>query len=167
MTAENQYQSISVKPVGFVQSSEQEGKFCLKILPEYRAALTQLSQFSHVMVLWWANHHDNAASRSTLTADLPYAKGIQAGVFACRSEYRPNPIAVTVCPILAVDQAAGLVTLAYIDAFDGSPVLDLKPYVPVCDRVRDVHVAGWMSDWPAWYEDAEAYFSAHATDFGD
>jgi len=167
MTQNNRILPVQLKPIGVVAAREQEGQFSLQILPEYRPALAQLDQFSHVLVLWWANHHDNAASRATLTARLPYAEGVEAGVFACRSEYRPNPIAVTVCPIIAVDQAAGQVTLAYIDAFDGSPVLDLKPYLPVCDRLREVQVADWMRDWPAWYEEAEAYFSAHATDFGD
>jgi tRNA (Thr-GGU) A37 N-methylase len=85
-----------------------------------------------------------------MQTELPYAPGTTAGVFACRPEYRPNPIAMTVCKVLAVDEGQGMVTLAKIDAFDGSPVLDLKGYIPVCDRVQKVCVPHWYDGWPEW-----------------
>jgi tRNA (Thr-GGU) A37 N-methylase len=66
-----------------------------------------------------------------------------------------------------VDAAKGIVRLAYIDAFDGTPVVDLKPYIPISDRVRDVRVADWAADWPEWMEDAAAYFAEHEVDFGE
>ena len=80
----------------------------------------------------------------------PYAEDKLTGVFACRSEYRPNPIAVTVCPLVAVDEEAGRVEVADIDAVDGTPLLDLKPYIGVTDRVRDVGVPDWFAGWPEW-----------------
>jgi tRNA (adenine37-N6)-methyltransferase len=164
--ARTETKAIILKPVGVVQASDQEGEYRIKIYPEYSEALSQLEQFSHVMIIWWANEHDNEEDRSLLSTDLPYAPGVKAGVFACRSEYRPNPIGITIMPILAIDHAQGIVTLPWIDAFDGTPVIDLKPYMPTSDRIRDVRVAGWLSDWPLWMEEAGEYFSSHATNFG-
>ncbi len=69
-------------------------------------------------------------------------------MFATRSEYRPNPIAMTTCTIRSVDEEAGVVHVGDIDAYDGTPVLDLKAYFPVCDRVEGVRVAEWAADWP-------------------
>ncbi len=157
--------SYSVVPIAYVDASDQEGRYGIKVLPEFRDALKKLDQFSHVVIVWWADRHDNANDRKVLLADLPYARGVKAGVFACRSEYRPNPIAITIMPILALDEKEGVITLPWIDALDGTPVLDLKPYMPVSDRIRDVKVADWLKDWPLWMEDAGEYFATHATDF--
>ncbi len=156
----------TVHPVGIIRADEQEGKYEIQILAQYRAALEQLDQFSHVIIFWWADRHDNESDRKILRTQLPYAPGVHAGIFACRSEYRPNPIAMTIMPILAIDQASGVITLPWIDALDGSPVLDLKPYLPVSDRVKEVGVAEWMREWPEWMEDADAFFAEHQTDFG-
>jgi len=71
-------------------------------------------------------------------------------VFACRGPTRPNPIALTTVEMLGIDHAEGVVEVVNIEAFDGTPVLDLKPYIPVSDRVKDVRVAEWAADWPQW-----------------
>ncbi|MHC1784851.1 MAG: tRNA (N6-threonylcarbamoyladenosine(37)-N6)-methyltransferase TrmO [Anaerolineaceae bacterium] len=158
-------QDITVHAIGHVKA--EEGNFEIHVLPHFAPALEKLEDFSHVMILWWADRQDPVLGRNTLTVELPYAPGVQAGVFACRSEYRPNPIGVTVMPILGIDQEKGVLTLPWIDAFDGTPVLDLKPYLPVSDRVRDVKVADWMQDWPVWMEDAGEFFAKHETNFGN
>ncbi|HYH01547.1 MAG TPA: tRNA (N6-threonylcarbamoyladenosine(37)-N6)-methyltransferase TrmO, partial [Bacillota bacterium] len=64
--------------------------------------------------------------------------------------------------ILAVDETAGVITIPYIDAFDQSPILDLKPYIPVSERVKQVRVPLWFADWPEWYEDSGAFFSENS-----
>lgn len=148
---------FQIFPIGKVVANE--SGFQLQIDQAYRPALKQLDQFSHVMVLWWADRHDNTEHRGITQTELPYASGVKAGVFACRAEYRPNPIAVTSCPILDIDLEGGIVQLAYIDAFDGTPILDLKPYLPVSDRIRDVQVAEWFADWPEYMEDAAEFFA--------
>jgi tRNA (adenine37-N6)-methyltransferase len=167
MRKNNYEQTFQLQPIGRVSVNEANGRYLLEIDPPYREALQQLDRFSHVLVFWWADQMDNDAQRKILTTELPYAPGESVGVFACRSEYRPNPIAVTTVPILHLDVAAGQVTLPWIDAYDSSPLLDVKPYIPICDRIRDLHVAPWMAEWPMWMEDAPAYFAAHETDFGD
>jgi tRNA (Thr-GGU) A37 N-methylase len=54
-------------------------------------------------------------------------------VFACRAEHRPTPFAVSTCKIISIDETNGRIQLEYIDAIDGTPLLDIKPYFPVCD----------------------------------
>jgi tRNA-Thr(GGU) m(6)t(6)A37 methyltransferase TsaA len=144
-------QTYQMVPIGFIHRSE--GGISLEILEAYRPALKQLDQFSHVMVFWWADKHDNEKSRAILQTEPPYAQGKLTGVFATRAEYRPNPIAMTTCKLLAVDEEDGILQVAEIDAFDSTPIVDLKAYFPVCDRVRETHIPDWLSDWPEWMPD--------------
>jgi tRNA-Thr(GGU) m(6)t(6)A37 methyltransferase TsaA len=148
----NEEKVIQLYPIGTVRNSGES--FSLEIDAPYRPALKQLDQFSHVIVLWWADQSDTEQSRSLLQTRPFYAEKHLTGVFACRAEYRPNPIGSTVCKILAVDEAEGLVRLEYIDAFDGTPVVDLKAYFPVSDRVKTARIPAWLSDWPEWVEEA-------------
>jgi tRNA (Thr-GGU) A37 N-methylase len=154
-----------LKPVGRVKAEKDE--FWIMIDEPFRGALAKLGMFSHALVLWWAHEHDNEGDRNRTDTALPYADNINAGVFACRSEYRPNPVAVTVCRILSVDESGGRVAVSWIDAFDGSPVLNLKAYFPVSDRVRDVRVPSWAAGWPEWYEDAYKLEEIFAKLFSD
>ena len=146
MAAEARRVTFEMHPIGYVR--RRGNRIYLDILGPYRPALTQLNQFSHVMVLWWADKHDNAKSRSRMQTEPPYAKGHVTGVFACRAEYRPNPIAVTTCEVVACDEANGQVVLGNIDAYDATPIVDLKPYFPVCERVNGARIPNWLSDWP-------------------
>jgi len=139
---------FNIHPIGRVHQRNRDA--ILELEGSYTPGLKHLDDYSHVIVFWWADKHDNKKSRSITQCELPYAPGTTAGVFACRAEYRPNPIAMTVCKILEVDQTAGKVTIAKIDAFDGSPILDLKGYIPVCDRVKDVRVPSWYEGWSEW-----------------
>lgn len=159
--------TFQLHPIGTVHASDEEQSYTVQIDAPYRPALKQLDQFSHVMIFWWADKMDTEKYRRVMTTELPYAPGVEAGVFACRSEFRPNPIAITTMMLLDVDVENGTVVLPYIDAFDGTPVLDLKPYIPISDRIRDFKVAEWIADWPEWMEDAGEFFAQHAVDFGE
>ena len=143
-----------------------ENRFMLKIEPPFRPALEKLDQFVHVIVLWWAHEHDTESDRKRVVTGIPYADNINAGVFACRAEYRPNPIGLTVCRILSVNVNEGIVEVPYIDAFNNTPILDLKAYFPVSDRVRNFKVPEWVKDWPEWYEDAYKLEELFAKIFG-
>lgn len=127
------------------------GRVTVEIDPAFRDGLEGLEEFSHCHVLWWA-HEDFGMgdTRKILGGDLPYAPGHRAGVFACRGPFRPNPIAMTVCPIRAVDRAAGTVEVAAIDAMDGTPVVDMKAYYGTCDRVRESREPSWLPPWGSW-----------------
>ena len=89
-----------------------------------------------------------------LRIDPAYRDGLRdLGIFATRSPLRPNPLALTVIELAAVDADVGLVETPYLDAADGTPVLDLKPYTPSIDRIEHPIVPAWCAHWP---ESAEA-----------
>jgi tRNA-Thr(GGU) m(6)t(6)A37 methyltransferase TsaA len=144
-------ETFKIYPIGQVRRSD-DG-VVLEIEAPFRPALKQLDKFSHVMVFWWADQFDTDEYRTMLQTEPPYARGHLTGVFATRAPYRPNPIAMTTCPIVEVDEEAGRVTVANLDAFDGTHIVDLKAYFPVCDRVEDAHIPEWLADWPDWMPD--------------
>ena len=96
MNIKKQNKTFQINSIGVIKANEEQSDFSLIINEAIRPALKLLNNFNYVLVFWWADKMDNEKSRNILTTDLPYAKGIKAGVFACRSEYRPNPIAITI-----------------------------------------------------------------------
>ncbi len=146
-------QEFNLKPIGVVRAGT-DG-FRLEIEKEYRPALKGLEGFSHLDVLWWCHRLDNPECRQMVRCKQPYKNSpAQLGIFATRSPVRPNPIALTAVALLGIDQKQGVVRIPYIDAEDGTPILDIKPYHPCTDRVRDVTVPDWCRHWPRWYEDS-------------
>ncbi len=115
----------------------------LVMTPEYRPGLQGLEQFSHALVVFHM-HRDPDGERPTLVrrprgrADMPLL-----GVFAQRGRMRPNPIGVTTVAVVRVE--ADRVVVRGLDAIDGTPVLDVKPYVPAFDRVEAPRVPDWMT----------------------
>lgn len=147
--------ALTINPIGTVRV--EKGSFWLDIFPKYADGLNQLENFSHVNVLWWCHHFDNAKDRQVLQCEQPYQKApASVGIFATRSPLRPNPIALTIVPIINIAEG-GKIYLPYIDAEDGSPIIDLKPYHPATDRVRDLEVPDWCRHWPQWYEDSASF----------
>jgi tRNA-Thr(GGU) m(6)t(6)A37 methyltransferase TsaA len=142
-------EAFSVYPIGYIR--RKNGKAIIEILGKFIPALQQLEYFSHVQVLWWADKADSKKARSTFDCVPPYGENPPTtGVFATRAEYRPNPIALTTCEILDVNHEKGLVKVQNIDAIDNTPVLDLKAYFPVCDRVKEAYIPKWLVGWPEW-----------------
>jgi tRNA-Thr(GGU) m(6)t(6)A37 methyltransferase TsaA len=144
---------FSITSIGSVQSDGVS--FRIDIDEPYRAGLLHLADFSHVIVFWWAHKADNPLDRAYLTEKLYYADNIEAGVFACRTPRRPNPIAMTVCALLDVDTETGTIHIPYIDAEPGTPVIDLKPYIGMSDRVKTLTPAPWFKEWPQWIPEKE------------
>lgn len=146
-------QTFMISPVGYV-SAGTDG-FRLVIADKYVPALQGLEGFSHINVFWWAHLTDNEANRQVVDHKQPYKKApAKLGVFATRSEYRPNPIALTALPVLHIDHARGVIEVPFMDAEDGTPIVDIKPYHPSVDRIRDATVPEWCGHWPQWYEDS-------------
>jgi tRNA-Thr(GGU) m(6)t(6)A37 methyltransferase TsaA len=141
-------QKFWMEPIGHVRRGEES--VVLEIDEPFRPALQDLETFSHVMVFWWAEDFDTEEDRARMFIKPPYAPDREIGVFATRSPFRPNPVAMTTCPIVEIDRDAGRVVVGDIDAFDGTPIVDLKAYLPICDRVREVRVAPWLEAWPTW-----------------
>jgi tRNA (adenine37-N6)-methyltransferase len=123
------------KPIGFVSSPYQnskeipkglhakhEAEGVLRILPEFEIGLTDIEGFSHLFVLWqFDRHQDFELIGRPPFDDRPH------GVFATRSPRRPNPIGLTVVELLSRENQ--LLHVRGIDMLDGSPILDIKPYL--------------------------------------
>lgn len=121
----------------------------IEIFPKYKSALKELDDFSHVNVFWWFSDCDNEQARGILEAQSPYKGSPEVmGIFATRSPIRPNPVALTAAQILHIDHQNGVVHIAYIDANNDTPVIDLKPYTPSLDRVENPSVPQWCEHWP-------------------
>lgn len=145
-----------VSPIGIIRV--RNGEYCLEIIKEYHSALEGLEGFSHINVLWWFNQFDSDKCRRILTCEQPYKNSPpKLGIFATRSPVRPNPIALTTAAIINVDLNMGLIKLDYIDAEDNTPVLDLKPYYPCSDKVREVSTPSWSSHWPDCREESASF----------
>jgi tRNA-Thr(GGU) m(6)t(6)A37 methyltransferase TsaA len=141
-------ETYTIFPVGYIK--RQDGRVYLQISPPYIPALKEIEQFSHVQVLWWFSEFQDSIYRQATQSDhAPYDAPV-LGIFACRSPVRPNPIGLTTARIIDVLPEAGIVEIADLDAFDGTPILDLKPYFPSCDRVKDARLPAWAADWPEW-----------------
>jgi len=91
--------------------------------------------------------------------DLPYTPDAKSGVFPNRSQAQPNPIAITTAYLHNVDEESGTVDLAYIDAFDCTPMVDINPYLLMSDLVLSAEYPDWMEGFPASMEEAVDFFS--------
>ena len=132
---------LILKPIGQVRR-QKEGAV-LEILPQYAQALDGLAGFSHVWVLYWFHEHDNPEERATLKVHPRRDPANPlTGVFATRAPVRPNLIGLTPCRILKVNGNA--VEVTDLDAHDGSPILDLKPYIPKGDSLPDAATPDWV-----------------------
>lgn len=139
--------TYQLKTIGKVKNDE-KGTF-IQLEPEYICGLQALEGFSHINVIWWFSDCDNAADRNKLQMQQPYKEAPEImGVFATRAPERPNPIALTTSEIISIDFACGIVRVAFIDANEGTPILDIKPYTPSLDRVENPRVPAWCSKWP-------------------
>jgi len=147
---------FTINPIG--QVAIDETGFRLLIDEPFRPALLELDGFGHINVLWWCHLLDSPEYRAMTVSSTPYkAAPPEIGIFATRSPARPNPIAVTTVAVLAIDHDAGAITVPYIDAEDGTPLIDIKPYHPSVDRVRDIRLPEWCANWPHWYEDSATF----------
>ena len=145
--------TYEVNSIGKIHNTE-DGTY-LELEPQYIPALQALDGFSHINVVWWFSDCDHMDARSTLTTEKPYKKAPSImGIFATRSPMRPNPIALTTVEILHIDYQKDLIYIAYIDAYDNTPILDIKPYTPSLDRVETPEVPAWCQHWPKSLEES-------------
>lgn len=116
----------------------------LQINTPYRAGLRDLEGFSHIYLLALFDRHLDKRQWS-LQVRPPWEQASARGLFATRSPHRPNPLALSLCPLLSIDVEAGCIELAHLDLFTGTPILDIKPYVPGVDAHPDAH-PGWTAN---------------------
>jgi tRNA (Thr-GGU) A37 N-methylase len=117
-----------------------------------RDLLAGLDEFTHVWIIYAFHANTNANSTTPRHAPpvvkakvrVPRLDGAVRGALATRTPHRPVPVGLSLARVVAVDVRLGAVTLAGADLVDGTPVLDVKPYVPFCDRVEDAEAPSWV-----------------------
>ena len=139
------------EPIGHVSSPVKEGvdedwgDVVSEIVIDERliAGLRGLSDFSHILVIF--HMHMSSFDPATDLVRRPQGRAdlSPVGIFAQRAKHRPNPIGVTAVELIGVD--GGIVRVKGLDAIDGTPILDLKPYFPAYDR-RDARTPSWVNE---------------------
>jgi tRNA (adenine37-N6)-methyltransferase len=107
----------------------------IEFLPEHEQRLHGLGRYSHVIVVFVT---DLAAAAPEKPEQMTLASGAVYGVFATRSQLRPNHLGVSAVPLVGVEGRN--VRVRGLDAIDGTPVLDLKPYLPEYDAYADATI---------------------------
>ena len=133
--------SYSINPIGVVKKSDDGAR--IEIFDDYADGLLGLDGFSHIWVFYWFDQNDTPGKRQTLQVHpRKDPRNPLTGVFATHSPRRPNLIALTRCRILGIVE--NVIEIDEIDAFDDSPVIDIKCYIP--NSVEDVRLPEWVSN---------------------
>lgn len=140
--AESTPAEFKVRPIGHVKKSE--GRTWIVLEKKYQPGLLGLEGFSHIYMLWWFDKNDTPQKRAILQVHpMGNRDNPLTGVFATRSPMRPNLIALTLCKVLAVKD--NVIEIEKTDAFDGTPVLDIKPFITGYDTADDAKVPDWLN----------------------
>ena len=140
---------IKYKPIGVIHSPFKAAKGTpiqpagakgidgtVEVLPEYAKGLKDIDGFSHLILIY----HFHLSQEASLEAK-PYMDNETRGIFAMRSPNRPNPIGISVVRLVKVED--NVLHIQDVDIVDGTPLLDIKPYVPEFD-IREVERIGWL-----------------------
>lgn len=134
--------NFEIRPIGYVRSSYREMKDAprqgrlsdsvaeIVIADQYLAGLEDVEKKKHLIVLSWFDRADRTVLRAT-----PPHDPVEHGVFATRSPNRPNPVALSVVDLLRRD--GNVLQVRGLDALDGTPIVDIKPYIPDIDCVKN------------------------------
>jgi len=108
----------------------------IELDPAYEDALADLDGFTHLHLITYLHRTGGVSLRVT-----PYLDTVRRGVFATRSPKRPNPIGLSIVRLVRIEGA--VIHIEEVDLLDGTPVLDIKPYVPPFDDRADARY-GWF-----------------------
>lgn len=148
---------VRLTPIGYVRSRVKETmpdgwddvESQIVLRPELEPMLLNLGDYSHIIVVFWPHQvpDDVRGSKPQLYPrdDTQYPL---MGVLATRSQIRPNPVLTSPVRLLGVKGA--VLRVRGLDAIDGTPVLDIKPYLPHYDSVPDAKVPEWVAKAQAW-----------------
>jgi tRNA-Thr(GGU) m(6)t(6)A37 methyltransferase TsaA len=149
MTKDESMNEIEYKPIGVIHSPFKAPKGTpiqpagakgsdgtVEIFPEYAEGLRDIEGFSHIILLY--HFH---LSKGTTSIVKPFMDNETHGVFAMRGPSRPNPIGISVVRLVKV--GGNKLHIQDVDIVDGTPLLDIKPYIPEFD-IREVERIGWL-----------------------
>ena len=137
--------SFKIVPIGVVDKSQDA--VAIRIEKGFGDALDGLADFSHMVVCYWSHKNDTPEKRRILKV---YPRGDEnnpwTGVFATHAPVRSNPIALPICRILNIDGLTILIDR--IDAFDQTPVIDIKCYIPSKRSFAELNLPAWVRRTP-------------------
>lgn len=131
----------TIHPVGVVR--KQGERAWIEVFDAYEDALLGLEGFSHLLVLFWFHENDTPQIRGTLRVHPRKDRANPlTGVFATHSPMRPNLIGLTRCRLESI--AGTILHIDAIDARDGSPVIDIKCFIPGEPSMAEIRLPGWV-----------------------
>jgi tRNA (adenine37-N6)-methyltransferase len=152
-------ENLTLTPVGLIHSDHVEPKrtpiqpVCsqrsagvVEVFPEYEEALDDIEGFSHLHLIYWlhrAGEATNAVSGARSLKVVPFLDDVPHGIFATRSPIRPNPIGLSIVRLVA--RRGRELVVEDLDVLDGTPLLDIKPYVEGFD-LRVGTRGGWTEN---------------------
>jgi tRNA-Thr(GGU) m(6)t(6)A37 methyltransferase TsaA len=138
---------IQLKPIGFVRTEagledlkHRVARSELIINKRYSKGLAGVDGFSHLFVLYWLNKTSETERNILMVHPRHHIDIPKQGIFATRSQFRPNPIGLTIVRLLK--KVGNRLVVQGLDAYDGTPVLDLKPY-DYWDCPKKIRVPNW------------------------
>ncbi len=141
---------MQIEPIGVVRSpvvDEVDADWgdvvsTIEVVPQLAEGLEGLDGFSHLLVIFFMHRSSFDPARDLRRRPRGRADMPLLGIFAQRAKHRPNPIGVTAVRLLQVE--GNVVRVQGLDAVDGTPVLDLKPYAPVFDQPLEPVIPEWF-----------------------
>ncbi|MCI1960252.1 MAG: tRNA (N6-threonylcarbamoyladenosine(37)-N6)-methyltransferase TrmO [Clostridia bacterium] len=135
------FEPIAYVKNGYIEKSEKPEISKIIVNEKYEQALDGISEYSHIIVIF---AFDKIINRNENVPLKGHARGRKdmplVGIFSLRTPYRPNPIGVTTVKLISVEK--NILTVEGLDAFDNTPVLDIKPY-GIIDLVKDAKFPAW------------------------
>lgn len=121
-------------------------RFERRIQPEI--SLSGLEQFSHIWVLGLFHENTNIGSSKNISAKIrpPRLNGLKTGIYSTRTPHRHNPISLSLARIENLDLENAVLVVSGLDLVHGTPILDVKPYIPRYDRLPDPKAPGWIEE---------------------
>ncbi len=139
---------IYINPIGFVKNNEKEPRFGsfssviteIEVDEKFTDALNGIDDYSHVIIVFWMDKVKESVitHRPQGNPEVPVI-----GIFACRCPQRPNPIAITTVKL--IERNGNKIKVNGLDILDGTPVIDIKPYWPIYDKVHEGIIPDWVN----------------------
>jgi len=145
------FQQEAGTPIQPITSQGAAGE--VEIFPEYRAALADVAGFERIWLIFWCH-----LAKDYKLKVIPYRDTVERGLFATRAPSRPNPIAISAVRLLDIDEENGILKIGDVDMLDGTPVIDIKPYVPSFDSYPHAKF-GWLENAKINAEKADNRFT--------
>ena len=138
---------IEMQPIGIIEHSGKGS--VVRVFPAYLEGLKGIQEFSHVWVFYWFHENDTPDGRAVLEVHpRKDPANPLTGVFGTRSPMRPNLLAMNLCEILEIRPEEGEILVRSLDAREGSPLIDIKPYLPYSDRADHLRLPEWARTLP-------------------